>query len=456
MELKDKKVLIVGLARSGVGAAKLLCEKGAQVTVNDIKSEKELSEQIKMLGGFEINYELGRKADDLVSGHDLLVVSPGVPTDLSFFDQAKQEGVKVIGEMELGYRYTKCPIAAITGTNGKTTTTALLGEIFKKTGKKTYVAGNIGDSIAGYALETAHGDLMALEVSSFQLETIEKFKPHIAAILNIAPDHLDRHKTMEDYINAKMRIFMNQDESDFAVLNYDDARLLKIAGKIKSPVYYFSILGEVENGVCIKGDNIVFCRQGKEDLPITRKQEVRLTGKYNLQNALAAACMAILSGAEPAVVRYVLASFEGVEHRLESVCEVRGVKFINDSKGTNPASTICAIESMESPTVLILGGYDKAADFDMLAKSFTDKIKSVVVLGQTGHKIAKALLGAGFGAITFAKDFEGAVFSAFELAKPGYTVLLSPACASYDMFKNFEERGKKFKEIAHKIKEEFS
>lgn len=455
MDLRDKKVLIVGLARSGVGAAKLLCANGAHVTINDIKNEKDLSEQIKMLEGYDIDYEFGQKADGLVAAHDLIVVSPGVPTSLSFFEEGRKSGIKIIGEMELGYIYTKCPIAAITGTNGKTTTTALLGEIFKKTGKKTYIAGNIGESIAACAAQTDEDSLMALEVSSFQLETIDSFKPHIAAILNLTPDHLDRHKTMESYLGIKMRIFENQDANDFAVLNYDDKLLRDAAKDLNHDIlYYFSIQSEVKNGVCIKGDSLVFCRDGYEDLLITKRQEVRLPGKYNLQNAMAAACMALLFGVDANIVRYVLASFEGVEHRLENVCEARGIRFINDSKGTNPASTICAIESMENPTVLILGGYDKHVEFDELAKSFTNKIESVVVLGETSKKIAKALLSNGFGAVTFAKDFEGAVYSAYELAKPGYSVLLSPACASYDMFKDFEERGREFKKIAYQIKEE--
>ncbi len=454
MNFTDKKVLIVGFARSGVGAAKLLCENGAKVTINDIKSEKELSKQMKMLEGYDINYELGQKADGLIKDSDVVVVSPGIPTSLSFFAVAKELGVKVIGEMELGFRFTKCPVAAISGTNGKTTTTALLGDIFKKSGKKTFVAGNIGESIASHAAETTEDDLMALEVSSFQLETIEKFKPKAAAILNITPDHLDRHKSMQGYIAAKKRIFENQDENDFAVLNYDDGHAVEISKDIKSKVFYFSINSVVENGVCLKDGKVVFCRKGEEDVMITRPSEIRIPGKYNLQNAMAASCLAILMGVEANFVRYTLAAFEGVEHRLEPVEEVKGVKFINDSKGTNPASTMCAIDSMENPTVLILGGYDKDSDFEELAKSFTDKIVSVVVLGQTSEKIANTLLKNGFGALTYAKDFKGAVYSAFELAKPGYTVLLSPACASYDMFSDFEERGRAFKQIVNEIKEE--
>ncbi len=456
MNLKDKKVLIVGFARSGVGAAKLLHDKGAKITINDIKTDKELSQQIKMLEGYDIDFQLGQKADGLVDLHDLIVVSPGVPTNLSFFNIAKEAQVKIIGELELGYLYTKCPIAAITGTNGKTTTTALLGEIFKKSGKNTFVAGNIGESIAACALSTNEEDLMALEVSSFQLETIDEFKPHVAAILNITPDHLDRHKDMNGYKDVKKRIFINQDKNDYAVLNYDDKYSKEIKKSVKSNLYYFSIENAVENGVCIKNDAVVFCEKGQADVPITHPDEVRIPGKYNLQNAMAAACIAMLFGIDANVIRYVLASFEGVEHRLESVCEAKGIRFINDSKGTNPASTICAIESMENPTVLILGGYDKHVEFDTLARSFTEKIKSVVVLGQTSQIIAKALLNSGFGNITFAKDFEGAVRSAYELAKPGYSVLLSPACASFDMFKDFEERGRFFKQIAYKIKEEYS
>jgi UDP-N-acetylmuramoylalanine--D-glutamate ligase len=355
MNLNDKKVMIVGFARSGVGAAKLLCEQSAKVTINDIKPENMLKDQINMLKGYDVHYELGQKADEHVKNCDLIVVSPGVPTTLSFFEVAKENGVQVIGELELGYRFTKCPVTAITGTNGKTTTTALLGAIYKKAGINTFVAGNIGESIAACALETEKNDAMALEVSSFQLETIDRFKPSIACILNIAPDHLDRHKTMDGYINAKRSIFLNQDENDFAVLNYNDEYTKSISKHIKSKILYFSLIDSVKNGVCIKSGKIVFCMEGKEDIEIARPQEIRLPGRHNLENALAAVCMAMASGIQPQIIRHTLAIFLGVEHRLETVSKVYGIRFINDSNGTNPASTICAIESMETPTVLILG-----------------------------------------------------------------------------------------------------
>jgi UDP-N-acetylmuramoylalanine--D-glutamate ligase len=451
MNLDGKKVMIVGFARSGVGAAKLLCEKGANVTINDIKPRSLLKDQINMLVGYDVRYELEQKADEYVKDCDLIVVSPGVPTTLSFFDVAKDNGVKVIGEMELGYRFAKCPITAITGTNGKTTTTALLGAIYEKAGLNTFVAGNIGESIAACALETKKDDAMVLEVSSFQLETTDKFKPHVACILNIAPDHLDRHKTMEGYINAKTRIFLNQDENDYAVLNYNDKYTSSISKHIKSKILYFSLIDNVKNGVCIKSGKIVFCIEGKDDVVIARPEEIRLPGRHNLENSLAAICMAMAFGIEPHFVRHTLATFSGVEHRLETVSEINGIRFINDSKGTNPASTICAIESMETPTVLILGGYDKDIAFDELASKVTKSIESIVVLGQTSKKIADSLLASGYGSIYYAQDFKGAVYRAYELAKPGYTVLLSPACASYDMFNDYEERGRYFKKIVKKI-----
>ncbi len=454
MNLKDKKVMIVGFARSGIGAAKLLCKKEAIVTINDIKPQDEFTDEIMQLEEFDINYELGSKADEFISEQDLIVVSPGVPTSLSFFNVAKKENIKIIGEMELGYTFTKCPISAITGTNGKTTTTALLGAIYEKAEYKTHIAGNIGTSLAGVALETSENDLMSLEVSSFQLETIDGFKPHIAAVLNITPDHLDRHKDMKGYIDAKVRIFENQNKNDYAVLNYDDRHSRNMAKKAKSNVFYFSDNSKVKNGVCMKNGKITFCRKGFEDIEIARPEEVRLLGKYNLQNALAATCIAMLSEIDPIVIRHTLATFKGLEHRLEAVCEVKGVKFINDSKATNIASTICAVESMESPTIMILGGFDKDTEFDELANSITDKIKAVVVIGETSKKIAAALLKNGYGSIHYATDFNSSVNRAYELAKPGYVVLLSPACASYDMFSNYEIRGQTFKDIAFKLKEE--
>lgn len=451
MNLDGKKVMIVGLARSGVGAAKLLCDKGAIVTINDIKPKSKLKDQIAMLKDYDVKFELEQKADGHVKDCDLIVVSPGIPTSLSFFKVAKENGVKVIGEMELGYQSTKCPITAITGTNGKTTTTALLGAIYEKAGYNTFVAGNIGESIAACALETSEKDAMVLEVSSFQLETIHEFKPHVAGILNIAPDHLDRHKTMDGYINAKISIFLNQDKNDFAILNYNDQYTNTIVEHIKSKILYFSLVDSVTNGVCIKSGKIVFCMDGKEDVVIARPQELRLPGRHNLENALAAVCMAMAFGIKPHYIRHTLATFSGVEHRFETVTEVNGIRFINDSKATNPASTICAIESMETPTVLILGGYDKDIAFDELASKVTKNIKSIVVLGQTSKIIADSLLASGFGSIYYAQDFKGAIYRAYELAKPGFAVLLSPACASYDMFNDYEERGRAFKKIVKKL-----
>ncbi|MCK5130411.1 MAG: UDP-N-acetylmuramoyl-L-alanine--D-glutamate ligase [Clostridiales bacterium] len=453
MNLANKKVMIIGFARSGVGAAQLLCSQNAIVTINDIKPKKDFEKEIKMLEEYQITYVFGEKADDYVKEQDLIVVSPGVPTNLSFFELAKKLEIKVIGEMELGYLYTKCPITAITGTNGKTTTTALVGAIYNKSGRKTHIAGNIGDSLAACALDTKQEDLMSLEVSSFQLETIDQFKPRIATIINITPDHLDRHKTMREYTKIKSKIFMNQNENDYSVINYDEKRIRKITRNLNSNIFYFSKKSNIKNGVSIKKEKIVFCKKGQEDIEIMRPEEIRISGKHNLENALSAICMTIIMGIEPSIIRHTLATFEGVEHRLVFVEEVKGRRFINDSKGTNTASTICAIESMNMPTVIILGGYDKNVEFDDLAESMTDKIKAVVVLGQTSKKIANALLKSKYGAIHYAQDFESAVYRAYELSKPGYNILLSPACASYDMFKDFEERGHAFKKIVYELKE---
>ncbi len=440
------------MARSGIAAANLLAKEGYSVTINDIKYEIDLQDQINQLY-HKVEYVLGCTPDGLLRGRDFVVVSPGIPTHLPFFQKARELGIPIISEIELGYHYTKGAITAITGTNGKTTTTALVGEIFKKAGRPTIVAGNIGRAMTECVGETSVQSEMVLEVSSFQLEAIRDFCPRVSAVLNITPDHLDRHGDMEGYITAKKRIFENQRENDILILNDDNALTREIAKDATCKVMFFSRTHEVYCGSCIRNDRIVFIDEGIETI-ITSPDEVRIRGQHNQENALAAVAMACARGIEPHIIRHTLATFEGVEHRLESVDKVSNVRFINDSKGTNPDATIRAVESMEMPTILILGGYDKGVSFDELISRFTKYIEGVVVLGDTAQIIAENLDVRGYTNYQYGEDFKSAVRKAFAMARPGYNVLLSPACASFDMFKDFEERGRVFKGIVQTLKEE--
>lgn len=447
MDLKKKQALVVGMAKSGVAAARLLVRQGAQVTINDSKSADELTEALKGLRGVKVAQALGQKADGLLAGKDLVVVSPGVPTSLSFFEKARQAGIPVIGETQLGYEFTRCPIVAITGTNGKTTTTALMGHIFERAGYATHVTGNIGQPLSSVALDTQPDDRVVLEASSFQMETITTFRPRVSAILNITEDHLNRHKTMENYIDAKARIFENQRDDDVLVLNADNALTAALAERASCRVLYFSRTQEVPAGCCILEGRITYLPGDGARVPMGRPEEVRIPGKHNLENALAAATMAMAMGVPGAVVRHALATFEGVEHRLEFVDEIQGVRFINDSKGTNPDASIQAVDSMRLPTILIAGGSEKNSDFTPFIQAFTDKIVAMIVIGETADRIQRTAMKEGFVNVQRADSLKSAVEKAFAMAKPGYNVLLSPACASFDMFQNFEHRGEVFKSI---------
>lgn len=442
------KALVVGMARSGIAAAAMLRRLGYEVTVNDTKPLEALQEALKPLAGSGVQYALGCPADEWVEGQTLIVVSPGVPLSLPFVQMARERKIPVIAEAELGYRYTRCPIAAITGTNGKTTTTALMGAIFRRAGYTTHVTGNIGLPISQVALDTQPGDRMAFEASSFMLEAIDAFRPKVSAILNITEDHLNRHGTMENYINAKARIFENQREDDAVVLNYDDPLTRALADRAACRVLFFSSRERVPAGACVLEGKICFIPEpGAEPVVMGRPEEVRLPGRHNLENALAATAMAMAMGISPAIIRYTLAAFEGVEHRIEFVRQIKGVRYINDSKGTNVDSTLAAVRAMEKPTVLIAGGSDKGADFAPLIRGLSDMIVGMVVMGETGPKIAQAAAEAGWGPVVKAATMADAIRKAARMAPSGGNVLLSPACASFDMFKNFEHRGEVFKSL---------
>ncbi|HIS19778.1 MAG TPA: UDP-N-acetylmuramoyl-L-alanine--D-glutamate ligase [Candidatus Spyradocola merdavium] len=440
------------MARSGVSAAQCLYELGARVTISDSKAEEKLAEALQPLEGMDIRRCLGDQAQpaDLES-YDLAVTSPGIPMQAPILRAVQAAGVPLIGELELGAQVSRAPLYAVTGTNGKTTTTTLIGEIFRNLGKTTYVVGNIGYPFTACALQCGEEDVAVAEVSSFQLETITTFHPHIAVMCNITEDHLNRHGTMEEYIRVKERIFENMGQGDYAVLNLDDPIVRGMAERIPCAPAFFSRRQEVETGAYLEGEEVVFSLNGHKKR-VLRADEIRIPGEHNLENALAATALAMLAGVPAPVVRHTLKTFPGVEHRIETVRTVEGVTYINDSKGTNVDASIRAVRAMKAPTVLLAGGYDKHTDFLPLAREIlASKIHTVVVLGDTAEQIERALRAVGFESILHAKTFEEAVLLARSCAREGENVLLSPACASFDMFQDYEERGRVFKEIVSRL-----
>ena len=465
MDLRDKKVTVVGLARSGIGAANLLARLGASVTVTDTKSQAELSDSLGKLAP-SVHRALGGHPDDIFSA-DLLVISPGVPLESAQIARARTRGVAVIGELELAYQVLEgrqVPFLAVTGSNGKSTTTTLLNDMMHRAGVRTILGGNIGTAVTEEILRTSECrngtvaprniDCAVVEVSSFQLESIERFRPHVAAILNITPDHLDRYRSPADYSNAKAQIFMNQTANDYLVLNADDPEVMRIQGEklgkgTTGPrTVYFSRKKEVtgfylHHGV-IRG-NFSGLDVAEPYFSLIDADEIRMKGVHNLENAMAASAMALLAHCPREAARESLREFGGLEHRLEFVREVDGVKYINDSKGTNVGAVIKSLESFQTPVILIAGGRDKAGDFSALRDQVSSKVRALVLLGEAAEKMREAL-GDLTETLT-AADLHDAVSLSRERAKKGDVVLLSPACASFDMFRDFEDRGRQFKKI---------
>lgn len=446
MDFSNKNILVCGMAQSGVAAAKLIKSHNGNVVLQDKKDASELKEVISSLSGSGINILTGENPET-TEGFDFIVLSPGVPADLPFLKAAEEKGIPVISEIELGYLFCKAPIAAITGTNGKTTTTALLGEILKSYNPKTFVVGNIGNAISNEAERMDEGSFCVCELSSFQLEKIKDFRPHVSAVLNITPDHLDRHKTMENYINIKERIFLNQNKDDYLILNYEDEVCRKMAEKTSAKVFFFSSKRSLSEGIFLKNDIICINALGSKE-EVINVDELKIFGVHNYENAMAASMMAACMGVPLKCIGEVLKNFKAVEHRIEFVKTIKGVDFFNDSKGTNPDSSIKAIQAMKKPTVLIGGGYDKNADYTEWIQNFSGKIKELVLIGETADKIEKACKEQGFYNITRAKTLEEAVDISFSKAEEGEAILLSPACASWGMFDNYEQRGRLFKEYA--------
>ena len=451
-DLRGKTVLVVGLARSGVAAADVLIKSGAKVLANDIKSKAELYEEVQALSAIGAKLCLNMSPDNLVSQADFIVISPGVPIDSPFIETACRSGKEVISEIELAYRLCKAPIIAITGTNGKTTTTALTGEILRVSGFTTHVVGNIGIPFISKVHEILAHHKVVAEISSFQLEAIRLFRPFASAILNITEDHLNRHKTFENYVAAKARIFENAQNSDCVVLNADDNVVSGLSRFVNTKVVYFSRKKKLNRGAWIE-DGIITVDLGDGRIPICHIDELLIPGEHNIENALAAVLLcAIAKAPYPDIVRAVK-RFRGVEHRIELVDRISGIAFYNDSKGTNPDASIKAIKAMKGPTVLIAGGMDKGSSFEQLVSAFGSTVTHLVVLGETAEKIAKTAKATGFENVLRVKTLEEAVLSALKLALPEGNVLLSPACASWDMFIDFEHRGKVFKDSVRKLRE---
>jgi UDP-N-acetylmuramoylalanine--D-glutamate ligase len=469
MELKNKRVLVVGLGRSGVASAFFLQDQGAKVTVSDEKSEAQLQNEITALLDRGVSLETGHHGERTFRDQDLIVVSPGVPSDQPLLQRARSLGIPVIGEVELAFRFLQGRVIAITGSNGKTTTTTLTGEILAKSGKKTLVGGNIGTPVISLVHQSSPDTQVVLEISSFQLETIQRFRPWIAAILNITPDHLDRHRTFQGYVNAKARVFenqrpgvaeenqrplvesqppeslgQNQPASDFAVLNADDPACFALRDRVRTPLLWFSRKQSVESGCFVKDDRIIFRHDGREQIVLNRR-DIALKGAHNLENVLAAATITMLAGCEPEQVRKAVSEFHAVEHRLELVATVNGVAFYNDSKATNVDATVKALESFPGQIHLILGGKDKGSDYTALNRLLRERVKRAYLIGAASDKIAAQISGAA--PLEHSGTLERAVRRASEAASSGDVVLLAPACASFDQFENYEHRGRVFKEL---------
>jgi len=448
MELKGKKVLVVGLGKSGLAAALFLRRRGALVTVSDVRSAEALAKDIPALLDEGIMVETGGHGLLTFRRQDLIVVSPGVPLNTPELAQVKSFGLPVIGELELAARFLKGKMLAITGSNGKTTTTALVGEILEKAGIPTLVGGNIGVPVVALIEQSTDETWSVLEVSSFQLESTVQFRPSIAVILNITPDHLDRHGSFENYALAKERIFAAQHEDDFVVLNADNARAAQAAARSVARVYFFSMEHSVLRGAWVEEGTIVF-RTGKDE-PIEKIMPlsgITLKGAHNVENVLAAVCAARLAGATAEQVRAGVEGFQAVEHRLEYVTTINGVEFYNDSKATNVDATAKAIAAFQTGIHLILGGKDKGSDYTQLSPLLRSRVRAVYTIGAAAAKIESHLRGVV--SILSCETLDNAVDAAGSAARPGEVVLLAPACSSFDQFENYEQRGKVFKELVN-------
>ena len=442
-----KRIVILGAGESGAGAAVLAKVKGFETFVSDMSAIKDKYKEL--LDSYGIAWEEGHHTEEMILNADEVVKSPGIPNDAPLILKLKEQGTPIISEIEFAGRYTDAKMICITGSNGKTTTTSLIYHIFKSAGLNVGLAGNIGKSLALQVAEDKH-DYYIIELSSFQLDNMYDFRANIAVLMNITPDHLNRHHTMEAYIAAKENIAKNQTEEDTCVLNYEDAVTRQFGETLKAKVLYFSSQRILEEGIYLDGEKIVLSLNG-EKTEICTVNELNILGTHNHENAMAAAAMAAAYGVPVEIIRKTLKEFQGVEHRIEFVAEKDGVVYYNDSKGTNPDAAIKGIQAMNRPTVLIGGGYDKDSAYDEWINAFDGKVKKLVLIGATREKIAQTAEKLGFHEIVMADTFEEAFEKCVEYAEPGDAVLLSPACASWGMFKNYEQRGDKFKELVNQL-----
>lgn len=452
MQLTNKNVMVYGAAVSGISAAVLLMKLGAKVVIFD-RNTKLTKEAVKEKMNYDGSFRLltGALPEEETETIDLVIISPGVPTDHPDILKIKEKNIPVWSEIELAYRFSKGKRIGITGTNGKTTTTALTGEIMKAYYEDVHVVGNIGKSYTVAALDTTENSISVIELSSFQLETIHEFKPDISAILNITPDHLDRHHTMDCYIAMKERVTLNQTKSELCILNYEDEILRTMADRLPVKVLFFSSASKLKDGIYLDGEDIIYCINGSRQT-VCSVNELNILGRHNYENVMAAALIAVNMNIPMETIHRAVTNFKAVEHRIEFVETIQGVTYFNDSKGTNPDASIRAVQAMKSPTVLIAGGYDKKIPFDDLIEAFDGKVKCLVLIGQTRDQIAETARRHGFNDIIMAENLHDAVEICAASAVPGDAVLLSPACASWGMFTDYEQRGRLFKEYVRKLK----
>jgi UDP-N-acetylmuramoylalanine--D-glutamate ligase len=446
-ELRGKRVLVVGLARTGVATALFCAARGANVTATDALTENEIAEAIAPLRTAGVRLELGGHRENTFLEQDLIIPSPGVPADAPLLQAARAKGVTIWSEVELADRFLHGRLIGITGSNGKTTTTSLIEHILKNAGFSTILAGNIGTPLIAHVEQSSDSTITVVELSSFQLELIESFRPNISVFLNLTADHLDRHHTLEAYSRAKARIFENQTEADSAVLNADDPATTPLA-PAKPHVYWFSRKQHVAEGAFLRENEIVF-RHGGEEEAVLQLREIPLPGAHNVENVLAAVATARLAGADPAAIAKGVRSFAGVEHRLEFVAEIGGVRYYNDSKATNVDATMKALEAFPGRILIVLGGKDKGSDYTSLQRPLREKAILALLIGAAAEKIERQITGSV--AIERAGTIERAVEIASHAAQPGDVVLLAPACASFDQFQNYEHRGRVFKELVHQL-----
>ncbi|NLX60981.1 MAG: UDP-N-acetylmuramoyl-L-alanine--D-glutamate ligase [Tissierellia bacterium] len=453
MNIDNKRVLVLGLGISGVSTAKALTKLGAKVVISDLKTEEELRSFLTEIRDMNLETYFGTNNVPL-DNIDLIVKSPGIPLTIDIIKEATKRGIEVITDLELAYRISPDRnYIAITGTNGKTTTTTLVGELFKGCGFNTHVSGNIGVGILWDLVNSNSEDVFVIEASSFQLESTKEFKPKVSVILNITPDHINWHRVYENYINAKKKVFINQASNEYTILNYDDPLLKEIGKEVKSNLVWFSVDNKLSKGAYIENGYVVI-NDGKRIYKVVKIEDIRILGKHNLENVLASVSVGWIMGLDLKLMGEIIKNFKGVEHRIEYVDTIDGVKFYNDSKGTNPDASIKAVLAVNPPIILIAGGQDKGSEFDSLIESFENRVKSLVLLGETKEKIKNTALKHGFKNVHMVNNMKEAVYKSFQLAEPGDSVLLSPACASWDMYSSFELRGHDFKNVVSSLKEE--